>query len=356
MNLWSISVSFRLGLGFHALNNEGADGSNLMQPRRIDVGEITYDGISGEIARRHILENFVSVCQQDKISLMPISEGLHPDRGPLGIRTAARRLDHQSLTSENLYASVRKAVEDCAVLDIGGFLAAFGQEAANDNDYVVERAYINEHCATIGSADPVKRESCFDVGWLISEEPQDLTVTQHSAYRDTAKLNSRYAQSMRSNIYGGVIRADLHRIGTDDHWYLLNQDRNVVKGDKQFRRQKALINAIVNFIASPTGSKTAAWAPHNFLTEGSILLTSARTAPFISPIQVDLQAATSDDDEDRKPVSANRDYRESMQALANGRDTWVWNFDNVQQLIDVGGKAVEQLTGAKESDGKGEDK
>src|SRR5215210_4722511 len=119
MSLWSLSVSFRLGLGFHALNNEGADGSNLMQPRRIDVGDVTYDGISGEIVRRHILENFVSVCQQVDIPLLPMSEGLHPDRGPLGIRAAAKKLEHKRLTSEHLYASVRRAIKDCAVLDIG---------------------------------------------------------------------------------------------------------------------------------------------------------------------------------------------------------------------------------------------
>ncbi len=123
MSLWSMSVAFRLGLGFHALNNEGADGSNLMQPRRIDVGELTYDGISGEIVRRHILENFVNLCQQerDPISVLPLSAGLHPDRGPLGIRAAARSLGHQTLSADNLYQSVRRAITDCAVLDVGGF-------------------------------------------------------------------------------------------------------------------------------------------------------------------------------------------------------------------------------------------
>lgn len=90
MKLWSISFAYRLGLGFHALNNEGADGSNLMQPRRIDVGSVTYDGISGEIIRRHILENFVDICRSQTIAMLPLSEGLHPDRGPIGIRSAAR--------------------------------------------------------------------------------------------------------------------------------------------------------------------------------------------------------------------------------------------------------------------------
>ncbi len=69
-NLWSIAFAYRLGLGFHALNNEGADGSNLMQPRRIDVGKVTYDGISGEIIRRHILENFVESALRQKCSVI----------------------------------------------------------------------------------------------------------------------------------------------------------------------------------------------------------------------------------------------------------------------------------------------
>jgi CRISPR-associated protein Cst2 len=354
MNLWSISVSFRLGLGFHALNNEGADGSNLMQPRRIDVGEITYDGISGEIVRRHILENFVNTCQQNEIKMLPLSEGLHPDRGLIGIRAAAKNLGDTSLTSENLYQSVRQAIKECAVLDVGGFLAAFGQEAANDKDYVAEGAYLRDHCAERGSADPVKRESCFDVGWLISEEPQDLTVTQHSAYRDTATLNSRYAQSMRSNIYGGVIRVDLHRIGTDDHWYLRNEERLAITSDEQQKRQCALIKGITNFIASPTGAKTAAWAPHVFLTEGAILLTNVRTAPFTSPIQVSLRSNNSSSDEDHKPVSANTNYREAMNELNNGTDTWVWTFNNVKELIEAEKKVISQLTG-KQNNGEKEE-
>lgn len=345
MNSWSMSVAFRLGLGFHALNNEGADGSNLMQPRRIDVGEITYDGISGEIVRRHILENFVALCEQEQeINIFPLSAGLHPDRGPIGIRAAAKTLGHETLASENLYSSVRQAIKACAVLDVGGFLAAFGQDVPSDERYIIERKYLAEKCARLGEAEPVKRESCFDVGWLISEEPQDLTVTQHSAYRDTTRLNSRYAQSMRSNVYGGVIRADLHRIGTDDHWYLLSQDRLAVDSNERHRRQGALVNAITNFIASPTGAKTVAWAPHVFLTQGAILLTSVRTAPFTSPIQVNLRPNVSNSDGERRPVSANSSYRESMQDLDNKKDTWVWAFNDVKQLIEAAQEVTNRIS------------
>lgn len=335
MSLWSLSVSFRLGLGFHALNNEGADGSNLMQPRRIDVGDLTYDGISGEIVRRHILENFVSLRPDD---VLPMSAGLHPDRGPLGIRAAARLLDPKAtLKSENLHSAVRRAIEECAVLDAGGFLAAFGAEAAPDTAYVAEGEYIRTQCAPIGSADPVKRESCFDVGWLISEEPQDLTVTQHSAFRDTAKLNSRYAQTMRSNIYGGVVRADLHRIGVDDHWYLGSNARLAITPEVQHQRQAALINAIANFLASPTGSRVAGWAPHCFLVEGAFLLTSARTAPFISPIKVDVSEGS------EKPVALNEGYAAQIEALGNNTNAWAYRFSDVATLLQAAEDAITQL-------------
>lgn len=122
MKLWSVAFSYRLGLGFHALNNEGADGSNLMQPRRIDVGEVTYDGISGEIIRHHILENFVNLCSSRSISTLPLSAGLHPDRGPIGIRAAAKKLNPPpaSVSDANLFQCVRKAIELCAVIDVGG--------------------------------------------------------------------------------------------------------------------------------------------------------------------------------------------------------------------------------------------
>lgn len=372
MKLWSISFAYRLGLGFHALNNEGADGSNLMQPRRIDVGSVTYDGISGEIIRRHILENFIDVCrnQNPKIEMLPLSEGLHPDRGVLGIRKKAKELSCDKLTKANpekLYEAVRKAVAECAVIDIGGYLAPFsgkdegveeGSEGVSSEvketdktKKVAPEAVIMSDLSDIGGKKEgppytVKRDSVFDVAWLISEQPQDLTITQHSAYRPSGQ-QGLFSQTMRSNTYSGVIRADLHRIGTDDYWYLQkDKDRLAIDVTKQRNRQIALIEAIINFIASPTGAKTAGWAPHVFLTEGVILLTSARTAPFASPIKVDLN------DKDT-PVQADPTYAKTMEDLKNETDTWAWKFNNVKELLGKISQIKTILEGNKDAEKKG---
>jgi CRISPR-associated autoregulator DevR family len=340
MNLWSVAFSYRLGLGFHALNNEGADGSNLMQPRRIDVGEVTYDGISGEIIRHHILENFVNLCSARSIPVLPLSAGLHPDRGPIGIRAAAKKLGKNEVSNDNLFECVRKAIELCAVLDVGGYLAAWKEDAGGQKKQpVAEKHYLDSECVVYKDAEPVKRDSCFDVAWLVSEQPQDLTITQHSAFRNTFAMNSRFAQTMRSNVYGGVIRADLHRIGTDDYWYLQpNGQRRAIAASELLKRQQVLVEAIINFIASPTGAKVAAWAPHVFLTEGAILLSSSRTAPFVSPIRVN----TRDKD---APVAPNISYATEMEKLKNNTDNWVWTFKGIDELFTAGKNISSQLNG-----------
>ena len=76
----SLAMSFRIQLGFHAANNEGAGGTNVMEPRRITIGAKEYDGISGEIIRHHILENFVKHCLRNNVNLHSCCKGLVPDR------------------------------------------------------------------------------------------------------------------------------------------------------------------------------------------------------------------------------------------------------------------------------------
>jgi CRISPR-associated protein Cst2 len=339
----SISISYRLGLGFHALNNEGSDGSNLMQPRRIDVGKVTYDGISGEMVRRHVLENFVTVCKDEAIDLLTASEALHPDRGPLALREVAKtHLNAATLTKANVFRAARKAVEKCALVDVGGYLAAFSREAGSGG---IPESELEKAIALVGTDNDrpytVKRDSVFDVGWLISEEPQEMTVTQHAAYRPTGE-QSLFSQTMRSNVYAGVMRAELHRIGTDDYWYLdrgpdgAALNRTVVAPAEVKRRQKALVKAAIDYVASPSGAKTAGWAPHVFKTEGVILLTSARAAPFASPIKLDL-------DDEVKPIQADPEYAARMTKLQNSTDTWVWEFASIEKLLEVGREVADLL-------------
>lgn len=213
-NMWrSLAMSFRIELAFHAANNEGAGGTNVMEPRRITVGDKEYDGISGEIIRRHILQNFVKLCQQTNVPLHNRCKGLVPDRGRdyliqwiINNRNLPTRDNKPLLDPEHYPDATEAMIRSCAVCDVGGYLIPFEQ-----NDPVRGN---------------LKRDSCFEVGWLITEHPAIVDYTQHSAYKTdidpkTGELqHNLFVQNMRVGIYGGVLRIDLDRIGRNDWWWL----------------------------------------------------------------------------------------------------------------------------------------
>lgn len=351
----SISVAFRLGLSMHALNNEGNEGSNLMMPREIDLGGVIHDGLSGDIIRRHILENFVAHCRaagDESLPMLPLSEMLHPDRGPFGIRHAARDLygDKATVNADNVYASARAALSRCSVLDVGGLFAAWQDTA----DGIPEAVYQERNCAKVDkSSKPltVKRDSCFSTAWAISEQGMTSSTPIHASYRPSGQ-NNLYTQTVRSGIYAGVIRVDLDRVGTDDYWCLQpGEDGNMaervaIDSDERLARQKALIAAIFDYLAAPDGARTAGFAPHTSVVEGAVLVSSRRNAPFCSPVSV------TPDEKGGVAMDADPGYAARMVSLAEAeRGGWATTFSDVQEMLAVSGQAAERVSAAADNGG-----
>ncbi len=180
MSIRSIAISFRIEADFHALNNEGSGGTNVMEPRRIAIGDKEYDGISGEIVRRHILENFVRLCQQNDVPVHTRCQGLVPDRGKLNLRAWLKKNNDISwenakkqnrdvqvkrLLTDHYRRATQELVSSCALCDIGGYLIAF-QDADAINDTSPQHF-----------EGTLKRDSCFEIGWLIPEHPAIVDYT-----------------------------------------------------------------------------------------------------------------------------------------------------------------------------------
>ncbi|MGQ9675447.1 MAG: DevR family CRISPR-associated autoregulator, partial [Chloroflexota bacterium] len=172
----------------------------------------------------------------------------------------------------------------CAICDIGGYLIA-------------ERS--------------LKRDSIFEVGWLISEHPTQADYTQHVAYRPDQQHNL-FTMGIRSAVYGGVMRFDLDRIGHNDWWWLQQDgkaERWPVPEDDRKRRARALLTAVKQWLLSPSGARQAGWLQHQGDPfEGILVLSRSGPAPFVSPIALEVA--------DGKPrVKANANYRTAMQEL-----------------------------------------
>jgi CRISPR-associated protein Cst2 len=303
MTYKSLAMSFRIQLGFHAANNEGAGGTNVMEPRRITVGDKEYDGISGEIIRHHILENFVRLCQQYNLPLHQRCRGLVPDRCKSEVKNwmNSQSSPVSKLNPEQHYATLTaKILKECALCDIGGYLVAL--QGKQD-----------------GVEGTLKRDSCFEVGWLITEHPAVVNYTQHSAYDPDPEKHNLFVQNMRIGTYGGVLRIDLDRIGFNDWWWLGNGVNTDVNGysipdAERYKRMWVLLEAIKQWMLSPSFAKQAGWLHHPDGTfEGVIVLSTDGPAPFYSPIKFNLENG----DPNRPIIKSNPHYRKIIQDLAS---------------------------------------
>jgi len=344
-NSWrSLAMSFRIELAFHAANNEGAGGTNVMEPRRITIGDKEYDGISGEIIRRHILENFVKLCQENNMPLHDRCKGLVPDRGLVDfvrfIQSKNWKYKNQQPGIEpiNYPEATEILIKECALCDVGGFMYPLG-EATQQLSQVM-----GQEVGRMGGG--LKRDSCFEVGWLISEHPAIVNYTQHSAYDPDPEKHNLFVQNMRIGIYGGVLRVDLDRIGRNDWWWLNPKTNNNPNGFDEYpsninrlKRICLLIKAIKQWLLSPSFAKQTGWLQHQSgLLEGSITLSKNGAAPFISPIKFKI--------ENGKPIiKKNDEYRHTLKNLVESSSNWYKNyeFNNPKELVEKINEILEEL-------------
>lgn len=316
MEYCSLAISFRIQLGFHAANNEGAGGTNVMEPRRITVGDKEHDGISGEIIRHHILEEFVRLCESNEVPLHQRCRGLVPDRCKEEVKQWMQSQNPilVKLAPDQHYTTLTKEIlKECALCDIGGYLVALQRQQDK-----VEGT--------------LKRDSCFEVGWLITEHPAIVDYTQHSAYDPDPEKHNLFVQNMRTGIYGGVLRIDLDRIGFNDWWWLQNgAQKYAIDEAERKKRVRLLLKAIGQWLMSPSFAKQAGWLQHmSGLLEGAIVLSKDGPAPFYSPIKFELE----DNDPNKPTIKSNAEYRDLLDELSRkyGDALEVRKFDSPDNL------------------------
>lgn len=332
MRIDSLAISFRIGLAFHALNNEGGGGTNVMEPRRITVGETELDGISGEMVRRHILEQFVRLAEREGVPLSRAGRGLLPDRGKEDLVAWMRHQKIKTLAPEHYAAATDHLLRTCALRDVGGYLMALE--------------------STDGAKGTLKRDSVFEVGWLISGHAGAVDMTQHAAYHPDPEQHHLFVQNQRSGVYGCVMRIDLGRIGRNDWaWLDENFDIYAVPEPERGRRADLLLRAIEQFMLSPAGAKQAGWLQHTGSLEGIIVVSREGPAPFRSPVlvSVDDRAAGAVSDGDVLPgltVAFDRAYRERMEAIVEAApDRYqAFRFDDQASLVEATARVREVLS------------
>ncbi len=292
--VYSLSISGRLTLEMHSLNNEGGEGNQTMTRTvaLVDTaGQVhKVNAISGDMFKHIQAEHFYYLARENGLPLCKSCETFRSDR-ILGddefMNNLPDKTDEKALTL---------LAETCALDELEGTLIAKGARS-------IPRKSIAEFAWVVGVPDNVRTESYFHVRYA-KELGGEKKASQPIFHRPAS-----------SGIYAAVSTFELARIGFNDisQTYVLDEE-------ERLRRYQTFLKSVLYTYVEPSGAMRGTQSPHILNFEGAVTIShGVLPAPTISPLA--------------------EDYREQVQAVAKALDTdghlEVQTFNNMAEFASI---------------------
>lgn len=291
--LYSISISARVTIDMHSLNNEGGEG-NQIQTRMVNIVDEAGDlhnvnAISGDMYKHIQAEHLFHIAR---------------DNGNLPLSAGAAEFNANRINADADFISRTKDLSDaetldemlrtCAVSDMEGILVTEGNRS-------LPRKSVVEFGWVVGVPERVETDSYFHVKYV----NQDRTKTQSSREAESqsgANLGqSIFHRPASSGIYAIVTHMELARIGFNDitQTYAIDHEQRAV-------RARALLESMLYTFLQPNGAMRSAQAPHLVNVEGVITTSTSPTpAPTVSPLKSDYANQIGDICDTLNPLTGN---------------------------------------------------
>lgn len=259
--VYSMSISGRLTLEMHSLNNEGGEGNQTMT--RV-VALVDTDGdvhkvnaISGDMFKHIQAKHFYLLAKENSLPLCKGCQAFHADR-----------ILHDNEFMKNLPKTDEDTIDAllnrCALDDVEGTLIAKGTRS-------VPRKSVAEFAWVVGIPDRVRTESYFHVRYA-SERGGDEKASQPIFHRPAS-----------SGVYASVATFELARIGFND----ISQ-KYAVEEDERLRRYRAFLLSVMYTFVEPNGAMRGTQNPHILDFSGVVTVShGVLPAPTISPLAED---------------------------------------------------------------------
>jgi CRISPR-associated protein Cst2 len=268
MTIQSATISGRLTIDMHSLNNEGGEG-NQIQTRMVHIvdgaGELAVvNAISGDMFKHIQAEHFQAMASNG--AHLPLCEG-------------CRRFDANRVNADP------------------GFFAALPDKAGGEE--ITDR--LLSHCAmddaegiliTAGNRS-VGRKSTVEFGWAVGLPAKTRTESYfHVKYDPSGRgkgsgdeTGANVGQNIfyrpaSSGVYAVVVNMELWRVGWNDI-----SRRQVVTGDDLTRRRRAVWDSVLHTFLKPNGAQRNTQHPHILGFDGIVSWSlSTVPAPAISAL------------------------------------------------------------------------
>jgi CRISPR-associated protein Cst2 len=274
--VYSLSISGRMTLELHSLNNEGGEGNQIMT-RTVTLvdpegGIHKVNAISGDMFKHIQAEHFYLLARERGLPLCAGCQTFRSDR-ILGDSQFFRNLP--SKDQEVIHA----LLQHCALDDTEGTLIAQGARS-------IPRKSVAEFGWVVGLPDKVRTESYFHVRY----------AQERGGKGEEAQAQPIFHRPASSGIYAAVATFELARIGFND----ISQTYAIPE-EERLRRYQAFLESVLYTFVEPNGAMRGTQNPHIVAFEGVVTVSHAvLPAPTISPLA--------------------EDYREQVQRVAQALD------------------------------------
>jgi CRISPR-associated protein Cst2 len=292
--IYSLSISGKLSLQLHALNNEGNEGNQSLTRRYyiIEKGDSEpkfVNGISGDSFKHIQAEHLYRIASEDGLNLSEGGKRFDPDRIGYDIDNVPDFFPADTKLPEK----INRILEKCAVSDLEGFMVTEKKGATLKRESVIEFGTV------VGIPSLVKTQSYFHAKYG-TDNPTPFNV------------------QVNSGQYATVLNVEAFRIGYNPHTFAYAIDQN-----ERQKRLVSLLKSILYTYLQPNGAKRNTLLPHPNHFEGVISVTTRRCpAPMISPLE--------------------DSYHRQIESIAhtlnqiNGADTVeLFSFDSMAQFAEM---------------------
>jgi len=294
--VYSISISGKLVLDMHSLNNEGGEG-NQIATRMVNLvyrdkasGEYKFapvNAVSGDMFK-HIQTEHLYLLARGKL---PLCSGCQKF-------SASRILDDKDFITNvvnkkearkwkfNNKGVIDELIKKCAIDDMEGILIAPERERATASEG--NKAPEGEERRGRTQARAIPRKSVAEFGWVVGIPDYTKTesyfhvryAAEHGEQLEEAQEQAIFHRPASSGVYAIVANFEIARIGFND----ISQ-KYAIPDDEREKRYMAFMESILYTFIQPNGAMRGTQNPHVVGFEGVISVANqVMPAPALSPL------------------------------------------------------------------------
>jgi len=271
--LYSLSISARMTLDMHSLNNEGGEG-NQIQTRMVNViderGDLqNVNAVSGDMFKHIQAEHLFRLATTN--AALPLCAGCRE----FNANRINADADFLARTKNmNDTATIDDLLRTCAIDDMEGILITEGGRS-------VPRKSVIEFGWVVGVPGLVETDSYFHVKYA-NERGGEQRSADREAQTGGANLGQAiFHRPASSGIYAAVCHLEFARVGFNDisQTYAIDEEQRAL-------RTRALLESVLYTFMEPRGAMRSSQAPHIVNIEGVVTVSAAPVpAPTISPLK-----------------------------------------------------------------------